>query len=128
MKEDGIEKEVADLIFKYSIEKKTVVTAFEMERIRRIKEYAPTLRTGFLTGRIDDALTDELIAIGADEICPKGSNVTTENVEKLHRLGFNVRAWGISDESIMKQVYDAGANGMTVNFPDRLLDYIGKEN
>ena len=128
LKDDGIEKEVADLIFKYGIEKKTVVTAFEIERIRRIKEYAPTLRTGFLTGRIDDALTDELIAIGADEICPKGSNVTTENVEKWHRLGFNVRAWGISDESIMKQVYDAGANGMTVNFPDRLLDYIRKEN
>ena len=128
LKDDGIEKEVADLIFKYGIEKKTVVTAFEIERIRRIKEYAPTLRTGFLTGRIDDALTDELIAIGADEICPKGSNVTTENVEKWHRLGFNVRAWGISDELIMKQVYDAGANGMTVNFPDRLLDYIRKEN
>ncbi len=123
LKDDGIEEEVADLIFKYGIEKKTVVTAFEMERIRKIKEYAPTLRTGFLTSRTDDELTKELIAIGADEICPKGSNVTAENVEAWHRLGFNVRAWGISDEEIMKQVYDAGANGMTVNFPDALLQY-----
>ena len=46
----------------------------------------------------------------------------------LHRLGFNVRAWGISDEATMKQVYDAGADGMTVNFPDKLLQYIAQKN
>jgi glycerophosphoryl diester phosphodiesterase len=35
-----------------------------------------------------------------------------------------VRAWGISNEEIMKHVYDIGADGMTVNFPDRLVKYI----
>ena len=50
--------------------------------------------------------------------------MTKEKVELWHSLGFNVRAWGISDEEIMKKVYDIGADGMTVNFPDRLVSYI----
>ncbi|MBQ9150850.1 MAG: hypothetical protein IJX72_01265, partial [Clostridia bacterium] len=100
------------------------VTAFKTHRIEKIKQYAPTLRTGFLAKEIDGDLLSELIRIDADELCPKGSDVTKEKVTEWHRLGFNVRAWGIGDEEIMKQVYDAGADGMTVNFPDTLLRYI----
>ena len=128
LKDNDIEKEVADLIFKYGVEKKTVVTAFELERIRKIKEYAPTLRTGYLTNLLNDEVINELIKIGADEYCPYSQTVTAETAAMLHRLGFNVRAWGISDEATMKQVYDAGADGMTVNFPDKLLQYIAEKN
>ena len=54
----------------------------------------------------------------------RGHELTAETVDKCHRVGFSVRAWGIANEEIMKQVYDAGADGMTVNFPDKLIDYI----
>ena len=128
LKDNDIEKEVADLIFKYGIEKKTVITAFELERIRKIKEYAPTLRVGYLTNLLNDNVINKLIKIGADEYCPYSQTVTAETAAMLHRLGFNVRAWGISDEATMKQVYDAGADGMTVNFPDKLLQYIAQKN
>ena len=35
-----------------------------------------------------------------------------------------MRAWGIADCEIMKNAYDAGTHGMTVNFPDLLTKYI----
>ena len=128
LKADDIEKEVADLIFRYGIAQKTVVTAFELHRLENIKAYAPTLRVGYLTETVDDALVDKLVNMGAAEICPHGRDVTPENVAKWHARGLNVRAWGISDEAIMKKVYDAGADGMTVNFPDKLLQYITSQN
>ena len=124
LKADGIEKEVADLIFRYGIAEKTVVTAFELHRLENVKAYAPTLRIGYLTMTVDDALVDKLVAMNATEICPHGQDVTPENVAKWHARGLSVRAWGITDEEIMKKVYDAGADGMTVNFPDLLLRYI----
>jgi hypothetical protein len=37
-----------------------------------------------------------------------------------------VRAWGIGNTDLMKKAYDAGVDGMTIDFPDRLLDYIAK--
>jgi len=123
LKDDGIENEVADLIFKYGIEKKTVVTSFHLDYIQKLKAYAPTLRIGYLTKTTDDEVIHSLLAIGACEICPRGCDVTPEAVAKWHRLGFNVRAWGISNQEIMRSVYDAGVDGMTVNFPDVLLRY-----
>lgn len=127
LKADGIEQEVADLIFRYGIAEKAVITAFELHRLEAIKAYAPSLRVGYLTETVDDALIDKLVAMGAAEICPHGRDVTPENVTNWHARGLNVRAWSIANEDIMKQVYDAGANGMTVNFPDLLLHYISEK-
>ncbi len=128
LKVGGCEKDVADMIFKYGIEEKTVVTSFNFDYIRRFKEYAPSIRIGYLTHIPDESGIKALTDIGADEICPYGKELTKEHVELWHRLGFNVRAWGIADETVMKQVYDAGADGMTVNFPDVLLKYISESN
>jgi glycerophosphoryl diester phosphodiesterase len=50
--------------------------------------------------------------------------VTPGLVQRLHAEGFIVRAWGVANEALMLQVVDAGADGMTVNFPDKLLAYI----
>lgn len=126
LKVGGVEQAVADMIFKYGIEKKTVVTSFEFDYIRAMKKYAPSLKIGYLTTNVDDAMIDELLSMGADEICPKGVSLTAEQVNKWHARGLNVRAWGIADVDIMRSVYAAGADGMTVNFPDRLVEHIAK--
>ena len=52
------------------------------------------------------------------------SLVTPELVTAFHSKGYSVRAWGVRDETLMKAVYDAGADGMTVNFPDKLTAYM----
>jgi glycerophosphoryl diester phosphodiesterase len=38
-----------------------------------------------------------------------------------------VRAWGVENTDLMKQVYDSMADGMTVNFPDLLKKYIDEK-
>lgn len=124
LKVGGVEERVADAIFRYGIEERTVVTSFNFDYIRRIKEYAPSLRVGYLVREVSDVVLAGLSEIGAYELCPHGRELSAERVEKWHGMGLNVRAWGISSEEIMRQAYDAGADGMTVNFPDRLLEYI----
>ena len=139
LKVKGIEREVAAMIHKYGVADKVIITSFIFEAIEQMKKVAPELRIGFLTKlfkdpEIDAVVTDasaevinKLIALGAYEICPKGSDITPERVKEWHSLGLGVRAWGISDTDIMKKVYDAGADGMTVNFPDKLTEYIAEK-
>jgi glycerophosphoryl diester phosphodiesterase len=50
--------------------------------------------------------------------------MTPERVRRLHAAGFVVRAWGVTTEALMRQVVQADADGMTVNFPDKLLAYL----
>ncbi len=127
LKADGAEELVADEILRRGIEKNTVVTSFSLDRLSRIRAYAPSIRTGYLAKSVDGELLSKLLAMGVEELCPRATHVTAERVDAWHRMGLNVRAWGVSDEDLMRGVYDAGADGMTVNFPDRLTAYI-REN
>ena len=128
LKSDGAEIATADLIKKHGVAKKCVITSFSRERLAKIHKYAPNLKLGFLTARCDDALMSELIADGIDEFCPNAAALTSELVDKWHRNGFRVRAWGVVNEELMRSVYDIGADGRTVNFPDKLSDYIKSVN
>lgn len=128
LKVEGCERDVYDLAVKYGCVDKVIITSFNYEYLKKMREVSDTVRLGFLTSRTDAALIDELRAINAYEICPKAETVTPELVELWHSVGLNVRAWGVTDEKLMKKTYDAGVDGMTVNFPDKLTQYIKEKN
>lgn len=127
IKQAGIESQIADMVRKYHLEHKAVVTSFKRDCLRVIKEYAPELHVGLLCKDVTDDTIHFLKQIGAEEICPLATLVTPESVAMWHREGFNVRAWGVSNEELMRQVYDSMADGMTVNFPDKLFAYINEQ-
>ncbi len=124
LKGNGTAKPTAELIRRYGVEGRTCVTSFKYPLLLEMREYAPELRLGYLTGNITDELLSDMEQAGIEEICPKAPLVTPESVLHWHRLGFRVRAWGVSDRELMKAVCDAGADGMTVNFPDALTAYL----
>ncbi len=124
LKVAGIEREVADMIYSYGVEDKVIITSFMFDCVKEMKRVCPSLRAGYLLSGVTDKVISDLKEIGAEQLCPKGSEITAEKVEYWHSLGFNVRAWGISSTEIMKAVYEAGADGMTVNFPDELTALI----
>ena len=126
LKGQGTEEAVAELLRKYDLRKKCFVTSFHLEYIEKFKRIAPEFRVGYLTSSVDDGLLERLREIGADELCPRASEITPERVEAWHRAGFNVRAWGVGTEEAMRKAYDSLANGMTVNFPDKLAAYIAE--
>ena len=112
------------MIRKYDVGKKCVVTSFKFDCIEKIRAYAPELKIGWLKKEISEADEESLKTIGGEEICPFAPMLTPEKVERWHRMGFNVRAWGVGNEEVMKNVYDCMADGMNVNFPDKLVEYM----
>ncbi len=124
LKGEGAEKATADLIYKYGIEKKCVVTSFSRNYLANMHAYAPELKLGYLTSRYYPELMDELRSEGIDEFCPNAASLTPEMVDAWHKGGFRVRAWGVANEELMREAYNVGVDGMTVNFPDKLKAYI----
>ena len=121
LKDDDIEEDVLARLRKYNAQKKTVITAFRMERLKKVHELDPQQKLGYLVkGEVTDDLLAELKEFGIDELCPSADQITPERVAYWHESGFRVRAWGVSSEERMKHVYASGADGMTVNFPDKL--------
>ena len=123
IKQRGIEKEIADMIRQHNVGSKCVVTSFKFDCIEKIKSYAPELKVGLLKKEITEEDEQMLLAIEGEEICPFAPTLTPEATARWHRMGFNVRAWGVRDEEVMRNVCACMADGMTVNFPDKLTAY-----
>ncbi|MBQ2757686.1 MAG: MBL fold metallo-hydrolase [Clostridia bacterium] len=127
LKAADIEEDVARMIERYGLREKVFVTSFHLEYLCRLKEIAPALRVGWLISDLNEQTVPALLQLGGEEICPRADTVTPELVAAWHALGLNVRAWGVSNEALMRHVYDCGADGMTVNFPDKLTAYIKEQ-
>ena len=59
---------------------------------------------------------------GSSEITEEGRRF----MERYHAMGFSVRAWGIYTEALMVHACACGVDGMTVNFPDVLEQWLRK--
>jgi glycerophosphoryl diester phosphodiesterase len=113
-----------DLVRAHGMAPYVTFTSFQHAHLQTMRAYAPELPTGWLVGEISDAMIAQAHALGCAQLCPHASLVTPGLVQRLHAEGFVVRAWGVANEALMCQVVEAGADGMTVNFPDKLLAYM----
>ena len=117
-------QQTVDLVRVHGMVPHVTFTSFQHAHLQTMRAYAPELPMGWLVGEISAAVIAQAHALGCAQLCPRASLVTPELVQRLHAEGFRVRAWGVADDALMRQVVDAGADGMTVNFPDKLLAYM----
>ena len=125
LKQENIYKQTLEYIRKYvkNINKVTI-TSFEFENLVDTRNYDKEISLGYLTEFCTDKELDMLTSINAKQICPKAENITTDNVKYAHDKGLIVRAWGIADENDMEYCLQCGVDGMTINFPDKLTEYL----
>lgn len=124
LKVTGVAKETAQLIYKYGVQDKVIITSFQFDALMEMKECAPDLKRGYLLFHLDEKTRKEIETLELYEICPNGENVTKEEVAEYHEKGYGVRAWGMANVDIMKDTIEKGVDGMTVNFPDKLTEYL----
>src|SRR5262245_11341509 len=102
------------------------ITSFQKARLEEVRAYAPELATGWLVPEVSDAIITQARHLGLRQLCPRANMVTAVLVKRLHAEGFVVRAWGVATEVLMQQVVQAGADGMTIDFPDKLIGYLSR--
>lgn len=124
LKGADVEKETLEMVKEFGIMNKTTFTSFHFEYIKKIKELDPSARVGWLVSSIDDNVMEQLAEIHGEEIAPKAELLSDEVIRTFRNRGFGVRAWGVSNITLMKKMCMLGVDGMTVNFPDRLYEYL----
>lgn len=128
LKAEGIEADVLSLSKEFGIMEKTTFTSNQFEYLKNLKALEPKARIGWLLGwkmdEIPASSAEELLSIGGEEICPIENLTTEEAVAAWRRAGLGVRAWGVKNTEIMKRLCALGVDGMTINFPDRLSEYL----
>ena len=126
LKADGLEELVAGEIRRRGLVELVTVTAFERERLERLLRRFPSARTGHLAVNFTVGALRRLVADGIRQACPRATEIDQETVDVAHALGLEVRAWGVGSEEAMRSALDAGVDGMTVNWPDRLAAQLAR--
>lgn len=124
LKGADVEEETLETVKEFGIMKKTTFTSFRYDYIKKIKELDLSARVGWLISSVDDEAIKCLLKIGGEEIAPKAEFVTEELMNKWRKAGLGVRAWGVFNIALMKKMCEFAVDGMTVNFPDRLHEYL----
>jgi glycerophosphoryl diester phosphodiesterase len=119
-----LSERTADLVRTHGMVRDVTITSFQRTKLEEMRSSAPELPTGWLVGEVSDAIITDARAIGLTQLCPRANTITAALVRRLHAEGFSVRAWGVATEELMRRVVEAGADGMTVNFPDKLIAHL----
>lgn len=127
LKQDHVEKETIDMLEAFGVREKTILTSFNYESVKNAKAYDPRYHVGLLYEVDEPDPVGKMKAIQGEELCPIAESLNREMVDSFHKMGFNVRAWGVYTEALMEHACACGVDGMTINFPDRLTAYLRKE-
>lgn len=129
-KSESLASRTADMVRGFGLANDVTIISFWKPWLAEVRSYAPELSTGWLAplgpnAAWDDSIIEQSIELGLDQVCPRANVTTPDLVSVLHGKGFVVRCHGVYDERLMRHAVDCGADGMTINFPDKLLRYLG---
>ncbi|WP_409967845.1 glycerophosphodiester phosphodiesterase [Bengtsoniella intestinalis] len=113
---DGLEQLVWDLIVKYQLEERILVSSFNHYSVQRMKAIAPLLPCGLLTESWLVNAGDYVQALGMDTYHPIHGNVNEQLMEEL--AGVGVYTFTVNEPETVKRLAKLGVAGIIGNFPD----------
>ena len=125
LKEEGIEKEALEIINEYYNKDNIFITSFIYNALSNVRKLDKNTKIGWLIKEdINQKNILELTKISGNQICPPADLVSEEGIKLARENELSIRLWGVSNEEIMRKVYNLDIDGMTVNFPDKLNELI----
>lgn len=127
----GLARRTIDMVRGYGLNDSVTITSFQIEWLKEAAAYDSRLPKGWLVpmGNVpwDDSIIEQSKELGLTQICPRADLTTPELVNRLHSEGFVVRCHGLFNEDLMRHAVDVGADGATVNFPDKMAEYLSSK-
>jgi glycerophosphoryl diester phosphodiesterase len=128
LKEEYYEKEIVELLSKYSEKDQFVITSFNESSLKIVKDRHPGIQVGLLLGRFEAPLRTRISEFFPMKRCKKAQADFLVAHFKLLRFGFLERArrnhkpvfvWTVNDEEmIWKLLHDKRVYGVITDRPD----------
>lgn len=115
----AMEQKVCDMIYRYQLQEKVIVSSFNHYTILRMKERAPKLKYGFLT---EDWIIDVwqyLKQHGIPCLHPNFHNLTPEIVGKLHEMEIEVNCYTVNEPEDVISLAKKKVHAIIGNEPKR---------
>ena len=124
LKARGIEAAVWGILSESPLRTTVTVTSSELENLRRMREVSAEVRLGYLTRKVDESSLAAARSVGVVQLCPDAAGLDAEQIRFARLEGLEVRCWNSLPSGAMENAAALGVDGMTVDFPGRLVEYL----
>ena len=122
----GIEDDVIDMIKKYGLEKRAILSSFNHESIKRCKEIDSSIKTGVLYYKEIENVVEYAKSLKADAIHPDLRLVTKSLIDEAHKNGIMVNIYTVNSPIFMRKLIELDVDGVFTDYPGLLKDIIGE--
>jgi glycerophosphoryl diester phosphodiesterase len=126
IKREGVEAATLTMVRSAGLLERVTFTSFSFPIAAWLKSTCPEVKVGYLSPEVGPDAVKRALEAGLDQFCPPAGSVTRALVSDWQARGLEVRAWGVRDVELMQRAIRARVDGMTVDFPDLLLEALGR--
>jgi glycerophosphoryl diester phosphodiesterase len=119
---EGIEEKTLAVVRAYDMEDRVIYSSFNHYSVLRIKELAPSARTGLLFGGGIIVAAAACERLGIDAAHPDlGALRYPGLVRDAKARGVKLHAWTANEDADLRFCFENGVDAVITNFPDRAL-------
>lgn len=116
----GIEKDVFDLLCKYDLRDKVIISSFNHNSVMRMKELDPEIKCGFLSETWIINTGKYVKENGIEAYHPMFRMLTDEEYRNLREYGCEINTWTVNEPEDIHHMIDLDVEGIISNHPDRI--------
>lgn len=123
---EGIEKKLIDLVNKYHMKHKVIISSFNHYALIECKKLDKEMRTAILYSEALYHPENYCETVDAQGLHPVLYAVNGNILEDAHEKGLFVQPYTVNDEETMKKFIHLGIDGIITNYPDKLKVLLDK--
>lgn len=123
---EGMEEKVCDLISRYDMESKVIISSFNHHSIMKVKEINKNIECGLLVASCIVNPGEYVKGLGIENFHPTAYCLTNDEVSKIQSLGIKVNAWLGNIDVDFSDLIATGVDAIISDYPDvvkKLISY-----
>ena len=121
---DGIERDVIDLVNKYNLKNRIILSSFNHESIRICREIDSKIKTGLLYSKPIEDVVNYAKSFGANAIHPDIRLVSEGLIREAKKKKIEVNIYTVNSPILMRRLIAAEVSGVFTDYPDLLSEII----
>jgi glycerophosphoryl diester phosphodiesterase len=124
----NFEASLLALVCKNQMEHHTRFLSFSALSLQKIKALNPSMRTTLLIYKADPDPVEAARQAGANEVGILYKIATPVLIESARNYNISLSVWTVDQPEDMQRMIDLGVDCITSNYPDRLLQMLGRSH
>lgn len=124
---DGLEEHVINLVYKYNMQNKVILSSFNHYSMIKVKNIDSSIKTGLLYEADLYEPQEYCLKVGADCVHPQYFSVLKEDiVKKLKKNNLSINTYTVNNEDHMKRLISLNIDIIITNYPNILNKLLSK--